>query len=606
MPVSFSTWFRGDRLFGLILVLGVIFVYQPVWYAGFIWDDDQRLTANPCIIGPLGLKEIWTTSAARFYPLVLSTFWLEHAVWGLAPLPYHLVNVFLHAISAVVLWRVLRKLEVPGAWLGAALWGLHPVQVETVAWISEMKNTESCVFYLLTILFFVNRLTAENPGKRSGGDWNYALSLLCAVLAMASKSSTLLLPVVLGLCTWWVKGRWHWRDMARVGPFLLMTLLAGAITMLTVQKTGIDESQWAQSWQERLAMAGDVFWFYLGKLLWPHPLIIIYPGWQIDTGQWISYLPIATLVLALSILWLKRESWSRSFLFAFAYYLVTLLPVMGLFSMTSFRYAPVEDHLQYLASMGPLALAGAGLSRLADVVISRRLWLQSSLCGGLLILLGLLSWQRAWVYESEKTLWTDTLTENPGCWLGYNILGLVFFQQGQVDEAMDYYQKSLAINPSYALAHYNLGLALAQKGRTDEAMAQYQKALEIDPAFVDASYNLGNDFFQKGQVDEAIVHYQKVLEINPNHLDAHNNLGLSLYEKRQVDEAIIQYQRALEIDPNFPDAHYNLGLALIQKGQVDEAVAQFQDAVRLNPNDTSAQNNLARAQALARKNGNRE
>jgi tetratricopeptide (TPR) repeat protein len=517
-------------------------------------------------------------------------------------LPYHLVNVFLHAASALALWRVLRILQVPGAWLGAMLWALHPVQVESVAWISEMKNTESCVFYLLTILFFLRGLPSENAGSRNGANGNYALALVFAALAMASKSSSLLLPVVLALGIWWMNGRWQWRDLARVGPFLFLALLAAAITARTVQHSGPDELQWAQSWQERTATAGNIFWFYLGKLAWPHPLIIIYPGWEIDTGQWTSYVPVTALVLVLALLWAKRNSWSRPGLFAFGYFLLTLLPVMGLFSMTSFRYAPVEDHLQYLASMGPLSLIGAGLAWLADFAILKKPWrqLHLCLCGGLLALLGIVSWQRAWVYESEKTLWTDTLPKNPNCWLGYNILGLVFFQEGRPDDAIDLYQKSLAIYPGYSLAHFNLGLALSQKGQADHAMAEYRKALDLDPNFVDAHYNLGNGLFQQGRVDEAMAHYQKVLAINPNHVDAHNNLGFSLFEKGRVDDAVTQYREALRINPGFGDAHYNLGIALIQKGQVDDAIAEFEAAVRLNPSDQSAQNNLARARALAR------
>ena len=177
------------------------------------------VTANPCIVGPLGLKEIWTTSAADICPLTLTTFWVEHALWGLAPLPYHLINVFMHGGCAVVLWRVLRSLHLPGAWLGAALWALHPVQVESVAWITELKNTQSGLFYLLTILFFVRGLKDAN-GRR----WNYGRVLLFAAMALASKSSTVVLPVILCLCAWWVEGRWHWRNLAKTAPIFLMSI----------------------------------------------------------------------------------------------------------------------------------------------------------------------------------------------------------------------------------------------------------------------------------------------------------------------------------------------------------------------------------------------
>jgi len=560
------SWLSRDWLWGLILVLAVVLVYQPVWYAGFIWDDVYHITANPCIIGPLGLKEIWTTSASQFFPLVLTTFWVEHALWGLNPLFYHLVNVFMHGACAVVLWRVLRSLQIPGAWLGAALWALHPVQVESVAWITEMKNTQSCVFYLLTILFFVRWLqTRENPKR---GDWNYALTLVFSVLAMASKSSTVVLPVVLALCVWWVEGRWQWRHLMRLAPIFLMAVVASAITLWpqTSDAAATADPQFARTWPERVVTSGDAVWFYLGKLLWPHPLIVVYPRWRIDAGQWVSYLPLLAVIVVLFILWLKRESRFRSCFFALSYFLVVLSPFLGLIDQSFWRYSFVEDHLQYLACMGPLALAGAGMVWLAEFVIPGRPWLQSGLYAGLLLILGGLSWQQTWAYESEEILWTDTLVRNPKSWAVYN----------------------------------NLGKVLLQKGQVDEAITQFQKALEINPINVEVHNNLGSALLQKGQVDEAIAQYQKALEINPNDSEAHNNLGSAFFQKGQVDEAMVQYQKALGINPTLAEAHNNLAIALYQKGRVDEAIAQFQEALRLKPSNSDAQNNLAKAQAMVR------
>jgi len=529
-------WFSRDWLWGLILILAVVLVYQPVWHAGFIWDDDNHLTANPCIVGPLGLKEIWTTSAAIICPLTLTTFWVEHALWGLNPVPYHLVNVLLHGACALLLWRVLRSLQVPGAWLGAALWALHPVQVESVAWITEMKNTESGLFFLLSILFFVRWLRARDLDEQTGVGWNYALTLLFAALAMASKSSTVILPVVLCLCAWWTQGRWHWHNLAKVAPLFLMSIAASAVSIWTqkVELATATDPQWVRTWPERLVTAGDAVWFYLGKLLWPYPLITIYPRWQIDAGQWASYLPLLAVILVLFILWLKHESWSRPWFFVFAYFLVALLPVLGLVEHYFLRYSFVGDHFQYLASMGPLALAGVGMVRLADFVIRKRYWLQSTLGAGVLVILGILSWHRAWSYESEEILWTDTLAKNPNCWVG----------------------------------HYNLGVALDQKGQVDEAMVQYQKALEINPHYADPHFNLGVALAQKGQVDEAMAHFRKVLEINPNYAEAYYNLGIALSQKGQIDKAIAQYQKALEIKPGLAEAHNSLGDALVQNGQV--------------------------------------
>jgi len=570
------SWLSRDWVWGLILVLAVIVTYQPVWWAGYIWDDDAHLTANPCIVGPLGFKEIWTTSYADISPLTRSTFWLEHALWGLAPLPYHLVNVFQQAACAVLLWRVLLSLKIPGAWLGAALWAVHPVEVESVAWISEMKNTESGLFFLLSILFFVRWLKSRGTGERNGGGWYYALTLVFAALAMASKSSTVILPVVLCLCAWWIEGRWHWRNLARVAPIFLMSIAASAVSMWMqkLQLVTDTDPQWVRTWPERMAGAGDAVWFYLGKLVWPHPLITVYPRWKIDAGEWISYMPLLAVIVVLFILWLKRDSWSRPWFFVFTYFLAALLPVLGLVDNTIFRYSLVFDHLQYLASMGPLALAGAGIVRLSDFVIPEKLWLRIALCAGLLLTLGLLSWQRAWAYESEETLWTDALAKNPNCWVGYNNLGIALCQNGQADEAKAQFKTALELNPNYADAYYNLGLALVQKRRVDEAIAYYQKALEINPSLPGVHNNLGNALFQEERVDEAMAQYQKAFGINPVEANAFINLGLAKEVQGDLDGALLNFRRFGELAPHATNADYaHLWIWIVRARQNQKAQA---------------------------------
>jgi len=592
-------WFNRDWLWGLILLLAVVLVYQPVWYAGFIWDDDVHVTANPCIIGPLGLKEIWTTGAAAIGPLTITTFWAEHVLWGLDPLPYHFVNVLLHALSAVVLWQVLRGLQVPGAMLGATLWAFHPVAVESVAWISETKNTESGLFFLVSIFFYLRWL---RPLGQTGSGWNYGLAVVFAALAMASKSSTVILPLVLGLCAWWIEGRWQWRHLVTLLPFLLLAVMAGVVTVWTqgLEVGSTPDPEWLQRGSERLVTAGTVPWFYLTKLLWPYPLIAIYPRWKVDATQWFSYLPLLAVVGALLWFWVKRKSWSRSCLFAWSYFLVALLPVSG-FSMMSFSaYSFVADHFQYLASMGPLALAGAGMSFAADRLFPGKFLLRAMLFAGLVLGLGVWSWQRAWVYQNEETLWTDTLASNPNCWLGHNNLGNALLQKGQVDDAIAQFQYALEENPNYALAQYNLGNALLQKGQVDDAIAFYKRALELNPGYASAHSNLGSALLQKGQADEAIAQYQLALEIDPNRALDYNNLGFVLCNRGRVDEAIAQYQKALGIDPKLIQVRHNLVRALLKKGDIDQTIIQLQEVVRLNPSDSNAQNNLAAVQAMAR------
>ena len=609
---------HSDCFWGAFLVLAVVVAYAPLWHAGFIWDDDSILTGNPCVVGPLGLKEIWTTSAADICPLTITTFWLEHTLWGLAPLPYHLVNVLLHAACAVTLWCVLRSLIVRGAWLGAALWALHPVQVESVAWITEMKNTESGLFFLLSILFFVKWLRAKEVNKeRTGGEWNYALSLVFAAPAMASKSSTVILPVVLCLSAWWLEGRWHWRNALRAIPFFLMSIAASAVSIRTqgLQLAAVSDPQWTRTWPQRVATVGDAFWFYLGKLLWPHPLVAIYPRWQIDAGQWVSYVPLLALFLFFAGLWLlKNRSWGRACSFALAYFIAALLPVLGLIDNYVFSYSLVFDHFQYLASMGPLALVGAALARArryADTPtcptkpwrsrIRRYIFARPArlaLCTGLLMLLGILAWQRTRVFESHETLWNDTLAWNPNCWVGHNNLGLVLYQKGNADEAVKQVQTALDINPNYVDARNNLGMILAQSGQLDDAIAQYRRAVEIYPNFAVGHYNLGVALFQRGHLDEAITQYQKAIESRPTYAEAHNNLGNALLQKGQIDEAIRQYEAALNINPNYAEAHGNLGLIFFQFGQLDDAIAQLQAALRLNPELAPVRDALAKAEEM--------
>ena len=357
-----TLWARG-WLKGLLLVVAVVIAYLPVGHAGFIWDDDSHLTANPCIVGPLGFKDIWLSSAATYYPLVLTSFWVQHAIWGLHSLPYHLVNVGMHGACVVLLWVVLRSLKVRGAWWGAALWGLHPVQTESVAWITELKNTQSCWFYLLAIWFFLRWRGAGAFAGRKGTEREYGLALLCAALAILSKASTVMLPVVLGLVWWWTAGRWNWRNLCRLAPFLMISAAASGWTIWEQQyHSGAVGAEWSQSRGERLVIAGKAVWFYLGKLVWPHPLIFIYPRWEIDAGSLTAYGPVLALGIILILLWVNRGGRAGPVFFALAYFVVSLFPVLGFFNVYFFRYSFVGDHFQYLASMGPLALAAAGMT----------------------------------------------------------------------------------------------------------------------------------------------------------------------------------------------------------------------------------------------------
>ncbi len=647
-----KSWLTRDRLAGFVLALAIFLTYLPVRSAGFIWDDDDHITANPTVVGPLGIKEIWTTSAGDISPLTRSTFWLEHKRGGLSPLPYHLITVFLQMACAILLWQVLRRLRVPGAWLGAAIWALNPIQVESVAWATEMKNTESGLFFLLSILFFIEDIVSRKAEGKSGVGWRYGLTLLFAALAMGAKASAVVLPASLCLVAWWLAGRWQWSNLLKVVPVVPMSILSSIMAIWTQsRREGMSHDQpIVSTLAQRVIGAADAIWFYLGKLAWPHPLMAMYPVWKIDSHQWYSWLPLVAIVAALIACWPGRPGvkWplSRPYFFVLAWFVTALFPALGLVDTYTYRYtggyALVYLHFQYLAGMAPLALAGAGIIQLTDFAFAGknpgREWLRWIPAALLLLVLAVASWHRVWVFQTNETLWSDAVEGNPECWSCHYNLGTEFLLKGQPDKAIDEFQKTVDINPGFAKANNNLGIALAQKGRDDEAIAHFQKALATNPDDTDAAearYNLGSALMRKGQTAEAAADFQKALAINPEYADAHNNLGIALARQGRPDEAIEQYskalainsnyaeaqynlgdilartgqtdeaighlQKALQMNPNYAEVHNDLGIVLAQKGKLDEAIGQFQDALQVNPDYRDAQDNLAKAQAVARR-----
>jgi tetratricopeptide (TPR) repeat protein len=414
--------------------------------------------------------------------------------------------------------------------------------------------------------------------------------------------------VVLALCVWWRTGRIYWRDIRAFAPFVLISALASVWTVLEQKfHAGALGPEWAQTWPERLIIAGRAIWFYVAKLAWPYPLTFIYPQWKINSSQLIAYLPLVAALAGLFAVWLIRAKWSRAVFFAAAYYVVSLFPVLGFFSVYFFRYSFVSDHFQYLASMGPLALAGAGIvtgcSRLAA---SRRLSALPStsrhgavvtmplvgICGIFLLSLVFLTWRQTAVYHNLVTLYTGTLTKNPSCWMAHYNLGIALNDQGDADGAIAHYRQAIELRPNYAEAHYNLGRLLVQKGQLDEAIAHYEKALEINPADAEAHNNLGITLFASGRVDEAIAHYRKALAIQPDYADASCNLAGALLSKGALDGAIAYYSACLAIAPDQAEAQYNLASALFRTGRMDEAIAHYQKVLELRPQNADAHANL--------------
>jgi tetratricopeptide (TPR) repeat protein len=598
---------RRGWLFCVFLLAATLIAYQPVWHAGFVWDDEQYVTGNVTLHSLDGLRRIWFELGAtvQYYPLTFTSFWVEHHLWGLHPLGYHLVNIVLHALNAMLLWLVLRRLGVRGAWLAAGIFALHPVCVESVAWVTERKNTLSGLFYLGSLLaalrFWLPGKALSDSGMegRAGdstggpGGWKFCwLALSLYLCALWSKTATVPLPAVILLLVWWKRGRLAWRDIHPLLPFLTVGIAMGLITMRVEKGLGAGAGGAMLSFLERCLLAGRVFWFSLGKLFWPHPLIFIYPRWTIDASQVAAYLPILAATIGLFVLWLNRNGRLRPAFFAFAYFVVSLFPVLGFFNVYFFRYSFVGDHFQYLASIGPLALAAAGITTALDFVGKGNRFLKPALCGTLLVVLGILTWRQSTIYTDVETLWNDTLAKNPNAWMAHNNLGAVLADQGRFSEAIVEYRTSLRINPDNVEAYNNLGTALVRLGRVPEAIGYWEQALRIKPDYAEAHNNLGIALAQVGRVKEAIGHWERALQIKPDLVEAHNDLGTALMQAGKLEDAIGHYEQALRVTPDFADAHCNLGIALLRQGKVPEAMEHWEQALRLKPDYAEAHYNL--------------
>ncbi|MGD0351145.1 MAG: tetratricopeptide repeat protein [Verrucomicrobiota bacterium] len=544
----------NDRLWGVFLIVVTLVVYLPAWNGKPVWDDDVHLT-RPALQSLHGLVRIWCDLKAtpQYYPLVHSVFWVEHKLWDELFLDYHLVNILLHACSAVLLLKVLQRLEVPGAQFASAIFALHPVNVEAVAWISELKDTLSGVLCLGSVLAY---LSFDRGRSRK----SYAVALGLFLLGLMSKTVIATLPAALLVVFWWKRGKVGWKkDVLPLGPYFLAGLVAGLFTAWVERKfIGAQGKAYDFSVIERVLVAGRAFWFYLGKLYWPENLIFIYPRWNIDQTIWWQYLFPASALALLAALWRLSRRY-RGPLAAFLFYAVTLFPALGFFNVYSFRYSFAANHFLYLAGIGPITLAAAGITGLLDRFKNRQPFPKAGFYGVVLLVLGVLSWRQSGMFVDSETLWRTTINRNPDCGMAYN----------------------------------NLGVLLQQRGQLDEALADFQKAVTLQPDSAEAWTSLGRALFQKGQRDKAVVGLRKALEIRPDYVVGHNNLGCAFFEMGMLDEAIIQFQIAVELQPHDETAQANLGNALMKKGRLDEALLYLQKALEIKPHDLAVMNSLA-------------
>jgi tetratricopeptide (TPR) repeat protein len=543
---------------GAAIVLLTLIAYLPATQAGFIWDDDRYVEKNLTLRGPEGLAQIWLQPAAtpQYYPLVHSSYWLEYRIWGLNPTGYHVVNILLHCLACVLVWRVLLKLDLPPptAWAAAAVFALHPVHVESVAWITERKNVLSIVFYLAALSAFLN--WAPSEGRRRGGLCGVALLLF--VCALLSKTVTASLPFVLLLLIWWKRGRVTARDFVAVGPFLALGIFFGLLTVwLEKYHVGAIGEEWNLSLMERLLVSGRALWFYASKLAWPAGQSFIYPRWTIDSFVWWQPLFPVAAIACISGLWLTRHRIGRGPLVAVLFFAGTLVPALGFFDVYPFRYSFVADHFQYLASLGLIVLAieagrralGSGVSPVVGPLV---LVILLSALGGM-------TWNRTLVFHDRETLWRSTLKQNPNAWIAHNNLGEVLLARGRVDESLHHLLRYLDLvedapvdKAELAQAHNNIGLGLTEQGNLNDARREFRKALEIEPGYPYANNNMGVVLQTYGQLEGAILHFQRALEGEPGYARAHFNLGSALIERGDREEGLRHLEVALRLDPDDP------------------------------------------------------
>jgi tetratricopeptide (TPR) repeat protein len=599
-----GTWGFAALVFGLVLAC-----YWPALHGASLWDDPAHVT-RPELRSWAGLGRIWTVGVTQeYYPVLYSAFWFEYRLWGDSLPAYHLLNFALHAACCCLLALVLRRLwAAPAAplansgipagteWLAALLFAVHPVCVESVAWITEQKNTLSLFFYLASGLAYLI-FTARRQRR-----WYWA-ALGLFLLALGAKTATVTLPASLLVVLWWENGSLSWRrDVWPLIPWFVIAVAVGLLTVgVETKLVGAEGAPYAWSIVQRILLSGRVIWFYLGKLVWPANLIFFYPHWDVPAvaATWWGYL--AATVAVTAMLWSIRRR-NRGLLAGWLLFIGSLFPVAGLFNVFAFIFSQVADHFQYMAGPSFVAVTAAGVALLLARVSP---WIRIAgrvLCGLVLVVLAVETHQQSRLYINNETLFRATVARNPQAWMAYQILGATLAKSpARQAEAIACYQEVLRLDPNYPDAHVGLAVELAKlPGRNAEAIAHLERALQLRPHYVEAHNNLGVELAKlPGRLPEAIAHYEAALSLKPGFAEAHTNLADALVQlPGRRPEAMAHYQEALRLKPDYAKAHHDFALALAElPGRLPDAVAHYQEALRLNPDYAEAHYNLANALA---------
>jgi Flp pilus assembly protein TadD len=586
---------------GCLLFCLTMAVYLPSLSSGFIWDDDDYVTENATLRSIAGLRQIWLEpgSTPQYYPLVFTTFWVEQHLWGLNPAGYHFVNALLHAANAVGVWLILRRLAIPGAWLAAALFALHPVHVESVAWVTERKNLLSACFYLLALWQFLPWVegttsdSGESRGRLSLG--GYALGFACFVAALLSKSVTCSLPAVLLLLRWWKSGWPSWRAIAPMVPlFIVGGILALNTSSLERQHVGASGDAFSWTPAERFLIAGRALWTYAINLVWPIDLCFVYPRWTILTSSpWAWLIALAAFAVPVGLAVGQRRL--SGLLLAVLCFGGTLLPALGFFNIFPMRYTFVADHYQYLASLAILTLIAAWwMVPFAD---GRWTWrspspahlaldVRRAVAAVVLAALGCLTWQREGVFHDSWTLWSHTVAGNPTSMIANIQMGRLSSRRKDFAAAEQYLRDGLRYRTDDLETHEfetNLAHALSAQGKLAEAAVEFHQALDRKPDYPEALNGLGNVLARQSDYRGAIELYRKSLAGQPENAAIRTNLANALVAAGDSAGAEREYRAAIESDPAAVAPRLGLALVLARAGQLEQAESQCLDILRLEP-----------------------
>ena len=576
----------------LALALICLWVYHPCLHGTWLWDDGLEVARNPMVRSTGGWWQAWVhPQGMDYFPLKGTFQWVEWHLWGDDPFGYHVAGVALHVAGALLLWRLLLALGCPAAFVGGLLFAVHPLAVESVAWISELKNTLSLPPLLLAAIAAVR---FDSGGRRR----DQVLALFWFIAALLCKTSVVMLPFRILLLAWWRRGRIGARDLAAAAPFLAAAAALGLVTVWFQSTRAIGIAGTPQPLLGRLAQAGWSIAEYARSFAWPSGLSPVYPP---GPAGWAALLPWLGLAAVLGALWARRAGWGRHGLLGAGWYLLNLAPVLGLVPMAYSRVSPRADHLAYLPMAGLAGLAAAALGSAQRRIAGRaggargaRLPL-AVIAGLALGALAIESHSLAARYVDSRALWSFAVERNPGAWLARNNLGRELLEEGRAGAAEEQFRAAIAAQPDSPEAHANLGNALEAQGRDAEARAQYGAALAIDPGFAGAHYDLGLALLRSRSMAAAAEQFQEAVRLDPGHAQALNGLGLALAGQGRPDEAMARYEEAIRVEPGLAEAHLNLGNALFRKGRTLEAVGEYREAIRLRPGYAGAHFNLGQA-----------